>query len=257
MARSARDLRLLLSVIENGPLAPTARPADLHQARIGVWLDEPLCPLDPEVRTVIEALAADLKAAGAEVEFITSPVDMRALLHSYQTLVGAVLGEDMPELSLFGMELMRPFAKRALARGASPLSASAVAMAFTARHREWMAADAVRARLRHEIAGSFDRWHAILAPIAPVPAFPHDARPFTRRTLKTSDGGAIPYVSLQTWIALATALHLPATAIPAGRTPQGLPVGAQLIGPVGGDGKILALAQAIDENIRGFERPPF
>ena len=256
MARSARDLRLLLSVIENGALAPTARPADLQQARIGVWLDEALCPLDPEVRAVIETFTAELKAAGAEVELISSPTDMRALLFSYQTLLGAVLGEDMPEKTLRGLELMRPFARRALARGAGPLSSAAMAMAYTARHREWMAADAVRARLRHEISGQFDRWDATLAPITPVPAFPHDARPFTRRTLTTSEGKTLPYTSMITWISLATALHLPATAIPAGRTPGGLPVGVQLIGPRGGDSKLLALAQAIDETVRGFVPPP-
>ena len=59
-----------------------------------------------------------------------------------------------------------------------------------------------------------------------------------------------------TWIALPTALHLPATAVPAGRTASGLPVGAQIIGPLGGDARTLAVAQAIDENIRGFTPPP-
>ena len=57
------------------------------------------------------------------------------------------------------------------------------------------------------------------------------------------------------WIGLATALGLPATAVPAGRTLSGLPVGAQLIGPAGGDARTLALAQAIDENIAGFVAP--
>jgi amidase len=256
MARSARDLRLLLAVIENGPLAPKAPPADLSETRIGLWLDDPNCPLDPQVRAVLEAFADELRAAGATVEPIDSPVDMRALLHAYQTLLGGVLGEDMPEKTLRGMELMRPFARRALARGAGPFSTAAMAMAYTARHREWMAADAVRARLRHEIAGRFDTWHAILAPIAPVPAFPHDHRPFTRRTLKLSDGTTIPYAAMLTWIGLATALHLPATAVPAGRTAAGLPVGAQLIGPLGGDARTLAIAQAIDENVRGFTPPP-
>ncbi len=255
MARSARDLRLLLSVLASGPIAPKAPPAALAETRIGLWLDDPLCPLDPQVRTAIEALANDLRAAGAEVELIQSPVDMRALLHAYQTLLGAVLGEDLPAAAIRGMEWMRPFARRALDNGAGPLSQAAMTMAYTARHREWMAADAVRARLRHEIGETFERWHVILAPIAPVPAFPHDRRPFMRRTLTTSDGQTLPYASMLTWISLATALHLPATAIPAGQTPSGLPVGAQLIGPLGGDGKCLAVAQAIDENIRGFTPP--
>ena len=256
MARSARDLRLLLSVIENGPMAPKAPPTDLKGARIGLWLDDANCPLDPQVRAVLETLATDLRAAGAEVELIQSPTDMRALLFSYQTLLGAILGEDMPARALRRMELMRPFARRALAKGAGPFSSATQALAYTARHREWMAADAVRARLRHEIAGPFERWHAILAPIAPVAAFPHDKRPFGQRGLTTSDGRTLPYPSMLTWISLATALHLPATAIPAGLTPGGLPVGAQLIGPLGGDSRTLALAQAIDENIRGFVAPP-
>ncbi|MDZ4370039.1 MAG: amidase family protein [Phenylobacterium sp.] len=257
MARSVRDLRLLLSIIEDGPLAPRAPSADLKDLRIGLWLDEALCPLDPEVRRVIEGFAGEIAAQGAQVEPITSPVDMRALLFSYQTLLGAVLGEDMPPRAMRGLERARPFAKLAMARGAGPLSDAAMTLAYTARHREWMAADATRARLRHEIDETFGRFDAILAPIAPVAAFPHDRRPFGRRRLTTSAGAELRYNSLMTWIATATALKLPATALPAGRTPSGLPVGAQLIGPLGADGRILAIAQAIDENVRGFEPPAF
>jgi amidase len=256
MARSARDLRLLLSIAEAGPLAPRAPPADLKETKIGLWLDDALCPLDPAVRAVLARFADEIRAAGAEVELIPSPVDMRALLFAYQTLLGGVLAEDLPPRALRGMERMRFFARGALKRGAGPLSSAAMAMAYTARHTEWMAADAVRARLRHGIGDTFDRWDAILAPIAPVPAFPHDRRAFQRRILKTSDGQQIPYASMLTWISLATALHLPATAVPAGLTAGGLPVGAQIIGPLGGDARTLAIAQAIDENVRGFTPPP-
>ena len=255
MARSARDLRLLLSVIENGPRAPKADPAYLKETRIGLWLDDPLCPLDSEVRGVIQAFADQLREAGVEVETIPSPVDMRALLHAYMTLLGGVLGEDLPPKTLRGMERIR-FLMRGQVERAGPLSNAAMVMAYTARHTEWMAADAVRARLRTEIAGAFEGWHAILAPIAPVAAFPHDRRAFQRRTLATSDGRTLPYNSMLTWISVATALRLPATAVPVGFTSAGLPVGAQLIGPHAGDARTLAIAQAIDENIRGYVSPP-
>ena len=72
-----------------------------------------------------------------------------------------------------------------------------------------------------------------------------------------ADGRILRYDSLLTWISLATALHLPATAIPAGLTTGGLPVGAQLIGPHGGDTRTLAIAQAIEDTVRGFVAPPF
>jgi amidase len=256
MARSARDLRLLLSVIEGGPLAARAPGADLKTAKIALWLDEPSFPLDPQVRAAIESFAAELTAAGAEVTPIASPLHMPTLMGAYQTLLGAIIGEDMPDSAIRAMGRMRGLARWQVARGAGPTSMAAMTLAYTATHREWLAADAVRNRLRNEIGEVFGRFDAILAPIAPVTAFPHDQRPFGRRRLTASDGGEIPYAAMLNGISLATALHLPATAIPVGPSASGLPVGAQLIGPLYGDGKTLALAQAIDENIRGFAAPP-
>ncbi|MDE2488670.1 MAG: amidase [Alphaproteobacteria bacterium] len=255
MARSARDLRLLLSILAGGAVAPKAAPADLRSARIALWVDEPSFPLDPEVRAAVERLGTALAAAGVQVTPIPSPLDMRALMGAYHTLLGGLLAEDLPPAVQRQMQRMRPFARLAMKRGAGPLSPAAMALAYTATHREWMEADAVRCRLRHEIAGLFDKYDAILAPIAPVPAFPHDHRPFQSRSLKLSSGETIAYNAMLNWIGLATALGHPASVVPAGRTPGGLPVGAQLIGPWGGDGRTLALAQAIDEEIGGFVAP--
>jgi amidase len=255
MARSARDLRLLLSVLEGGVPAPRAPPAELKGARIALWLDEPSFPLDPQVRAAIESFAAELAAAGAEVSPIASPLHMPTLMSAYRTLLGAIIGEDMPDKAIRAMTRMRGLARWQVDRGAEAASNAAMTLAYTATHREWMAADAGRNRLRHEIGAVFDRFDAILAPIAPVAAFPHDHRPFARRSLVASDGKAMPYGSMLNWISLATALHLPATAIPAGPTAGGLPVGAQLIGPLNGDARVLALAQAIEETVRRFVAP--
>ncbi len=255
MARSARDLRLLFSVIEGVPLGAKAPPADLKAARIALWLDEPSFPLDPEVRAAIESFAAELSAAGAQVTPIASPAHMPTLMGAYQVLLGAVLGEDMPPATIRNLERMRGWARWQMGRGAAPTSNAGMTLAYTATHREWMAADAVRARLRHEISGVFSQFDAILAPITPITAFPHDHRAFGRRRLMSSDGKAMPYTSMLNWISLATALHLPATAIPAGPAASGLPVGVQLIGPLNGDARMLALAQAIEENVRGFIAP--
>src|SRR5262249_40477922 len=101
-----------------------------------------------------------------------------------------------------------------------------------------------------------ERFDAILAPINPVPAFPHDHRPFQQRALSLSTGQSIPYLSMLSWIALATACRLPATAIPVARTAAGLPVGAQLIGPPGGAAPTLAIAEAIETLHGGYVAPP-
>ena len=88
MARSARDLRLLLSVMTEGVPAK-ADIADLSRLKIGLWLDG--FPLDPEVAAVIEVLHAQLSAAGAEVRPISTPVPLDQLMGAYQILLGSVL----------------------------------------------------------------------------------------------------------------------------------------------------------------------
>jgi amidase len=48
---------------------------------------------------------------------------------------------------------------------------------------------------------------------------------------------------------------LPATAIPTGLTPDGLPVGVQLIGPMFEDRTPLRLAELLEQKIGGFQTP--
>jgi amidase len=257
MARSARDLRLLLSVLEAGALAArTQGPPELNTLRIGLWLDQPEFVLDPEVQGVLEAFADELRRHGAAVTPITSPVEVGTLLSSYRTLLSGVLAQDLPPAQLTSMRRIRGAAKAALKMGAGPDSWASLALDYTVSHLDWLAADEARARIGAQARAVFGRFDVILAPIDPVAAFPHDHRPFGRRTLTLSDGTKAPYLAMLPWIALATACGLPATAIPAGQTATGLPVGAQLIGPRGADSRTLAIAEAIEERLGGFVPPP-
>ncbi|HTX50031.1 MAG TPA: amidase family protein [Caulobacteraceae bacterium] len=256
MARSARDLRLLLSLMAAGPVSgkrPT--PLELPELRVGLWTDEPGFVLDPEVKAVVEALGVELAKEGAKVEPLTRPVDTEALLTAYHTLLAAVLAQDLPARRLASMQRIRPLAKLARSWGAAATSWAGLALDYTATHLEWLAADEARARAGAQVRRLFARFDVILAPIGPVAAFPHDHRPFQRRTLTLSDGTAAPYLSALSWIALATACGLPATAIPVGQTPGGLPVGAQLIGPRGADSRTIAVAEAIEARLGGFIAP--
>jgi amidase len=257
MARSARDLRLLLSVLEAGALAArTPAPPELGALRVGLWINQPEFGLDPEVRAVLEAFGEELRAQGAQVTPISSPVEVNALMSAYRTLLAGVLAQDLPSAQLTAFQRIRPAAKLALTMGAGPDSWAAMALDYTASHLDWMAADEARARIAAQARSTFARFDVIVAPINPVPAFPHDHRPFQRRTLTLSDGSTTPYLAMLRWIALATACGLPATAIPVGQTPGGLPVGAQLIGPRGADARTIGIAEAIEERLGGFVAPP-
>ena len=224
MARSVRDLRLLLSLISQEPTAAEAAPASLKDLKLGLWLDEPDYPLDPQVRAVVEAFADGLARRGAAIEPVR-PVDVAVLTPAYRTLLSAAMAEDMP--SNAGMS-----------------------------HAVWLEANEVRARLGQKASGLFDRLDGVIAPITPVTAFPHDHQPMGARKLRYSNGQTFAYTSILDWIALATACGLPATAIPAGLAADGLPVGVQIIGPRGGDARTLAVAQAIEDELGGFVPPP-
>lgn len=54
---------------------------------------------------------------------------------------------------------------------------------------------------------------------------------------------------------LPTVPGLPATAVPAGRSPEGLPVGVQIIGPMFEDRTPLRLAELLEREIGGFRAP--
>ena len=255
MARSARDLRLLFPILDGRDPDPAAPGESLKGLRVGLWIDDPAFVLDTEVRAVVEAFAARLEDAGAVVTPIR-PVDSKTLFESYLILLPRVLKEDMPAKMLKGMAAVRPLAKIARRLGAGPVSWAGLALGYTATDDEWSVANQTREALCAEVAKRFEDVDVILAPINPVAAFPHNHKPFAQRRLACSGGQTIPYLAMLEWISLATALRLPATAIPAGHTITGLPVGVQIIGARGADERNLAIAQGIEEALGACFTPP-
>ena len=95
---------------------------------------------------------------------------------------------------------------------------------------------------------------ALLMPVAMMPAIPHDhSEPFPERVIRM-DGEDRPYTDLMAWIALATLTHLPATVVPVGFTPSGLPVGIQIVGPYLEDRTTLAVGAAGRTTARRLRR---
>jgi amidase len=255
MARSARDLELLFSILSQRPFTP-APPRDLAGARIGLWLDEPGFELDPEMRRVIERFAQRLRDQGAIVESAKGPVAGGETLEIYTGLLYPLLWAKAPAAEMALYEALRGPAKLARRLGAGPLSWAQGVLAATARYRDWRTMEERRAARVETIEAFFRRFDVLLAPCAPTPAFEHDHGPRPTRKLKLSTGQRIDYLQLMSWPALATVWGLPATAIPVGLTDDGLPVGVQLIGPRDGDARTLALARAIEERLGAFPAPP-
>ncbi|HEU0215867.1 MAG TPA: amidase family protein [Stellaceae bacterium] len=96
---------------------------------------------------------------------------------------------------------------------------------------------------------------AIFCPAMPTPAFPHDHAPIDKRLLDV-DGTAARYADQVVWATIATLNGLPATTLPIARSPEGLPIGAQLIGAFLEDRTTIALAGMVERELGCAFTPP-
>ena len=258
IARSAQDLELaLLATV--GPDRLTAPglqvklpppPRALKGLRVAVWLDEPLAPIDDTVRAPIHAAAMALRHAGAKVDFDARPDFDAARAHAiYNTLLQAQMSARRPDYDALA-------ARSAKLDPADRSPRAETLRASTASYKAFYDANNQRELLRWAWRAFFDRYDVMLAPVTATAAFPHDhSEPPVARTLMVN-GKPQPYFSLLFWAGLATCSYLPATAAPVGFTPDGLPVGLQVIGPEMGDRTTIWVAAQLAREIGGFSPPP-
>jgi amidase len=261
MARTARDLALLLDVMAGpDPLTlgaafdlalPPARHQRLCDYRVLVLDEHPLIATGSAVRAGLNRVADALIAAGARVEW-----------HS-------PLLPDLTEAATLYIELLTSHAAASypadryeqLQTDAAGLNAdeggfdTAWLRGPVFSHRDWIEANNRRELHRHRWRQFFAQFDAIVCPITPTPAFPHDHETTLAERHIDIDGVEYPFADQLVWAGLATMPGLPATAIPAGRSPEGLPVGVQLIGPMFEDRTPLRLAELLEQNIGGFNTP--
>ncbi|GAA0380326.1 amidase [Streptomyces blastmyceticus] len=259
MARTARDLTLLLDVMAGpDPLTlgkahdltlPPARHERLGDFRVLILDEHPLIPTGSAVRAGVNRVADALVDGGARVERHTPLLpDLTEAAVLYTQLLGS--GARFP------VEMYEQLRTRAAGLSADDRSLDAVRLrGLVFSHRDWIEANNRRELHRHSWRQLFAEFDAVVCPITPTPAFPHDHNPDPGERRLDIDGVEYPYFDQLVWAGLATMPGLPATAIPAGRSPGGLPVGVQLIGPMYEDRTPLRLAELLEQKIGGFQAP--
>jgi amidase len=252
MARNVDDLKLLWSVLNR---TPEAAPQPARGARIAVWDEDALLPLGRDAKDAVARAADALARRGAKIERVKAPVDTRELLVNYIWLLLSIIGAGFPESVLNEMAATRDADLKAFAATRDPWSRELSRLATTARANEVLEAQRTRQALKDRITGFFAQYDAILMPITPVTAFKHDhSEPFGARRLEM-DASTISYSTMFGWIALATALHLPSLAVPAGRSKAGMPVGVQIVGRLNGEDRLFDYAAAVEGELGGFSPP--
>jgi amidase len=261
LARSADDLALALDIIA-GPdpieaagwrleLAPP-RGSTLSDYRIAVMLDDPNCAVDREVQDILQGLADFLAGQGVRVSDCARPdIDMAHLHAVYIKLLRAATSRRLTQ-EIFERQVE-------LAGGLDPGDQSYFARmirANTLSHRDWLAANEERHRLRLKWADFFRDYDLLLCPVTAGAAYPHDHEGERWERTILINGKEVPVTDDLFWAGLSGLVYLPATVAPAGLTPNGLPVGVQIVGPQYGDRSCIAFARLLEDAYRGFVPPP-
>ena len=252
MARSAADLLAALKVL-GGPTGwdakawkwtlPEPRAQSLKDFRVGYVTDDPIAPTTPEVKAVLENTIERLGRAGAKLKpgwpAGYKPAD---LLACYRFHLDAFFYSSMPPEE---QERMRKSFGKTLGGAAA-----------RGPFADWQQQNFRRLAFRAQWQAWFEQADVFLSPVAFTAAFAHDhSEPQDDRMIATS-AGPRHYLDMLNWIAPATLTGCPATAAPVGRTPQGLPVDIQIMGPYWEDATPITFADLLTREIGGFTPPP-
>ena len=259
MARTVADCRMAFDLMV-GPNSwnatawtldlPPARRTDPARLRVAVWADDPYCPVDPEIATAVNAVAAALEREGATVSATARPegFDFARADQIFDDLLGAAVSGGWPAAQIEEMAERRERGERV--EGGLGVGGA------TLRHRGWLSANERRLQMRARWREFFTEWDVVLAPVSPTVAIGHDhSHPMSARIIDVA-GERRPYVDQMRWMGLFGVVYLPATAVPIGLHSSGLPVALQVVGPYLEDHTALSAAAMVETITGGFQRPP-
>ncbi len=261
LARSARDLEIALRIMA-GPddidaagwklALPPASKKSLREFKVGVLPSADTAPVDGSISGAIQDLADFLARNGAKVSDRARPdIDMDDAHRVFIQLLRAATSRGADDQT-FARNVAR--AAR-LGPDASGYEAWMLE-GSTMRHREWLQWNERRHQLRRKWAAFFGDYDLLLCPAAATPAFPHNQKGERWERMVSVNGKPQPSTMQMFWAGFSGMAYLPSTVAPAALSPEGLPVGVQIIGPQYGDLTCIAFARLLEKEYRGFVAPP-
>lgn len=258
LARTVEDAELVMSVLagrdeRDATTLPdffTLGAVDAGKKRYGVitqFMDE---GVDPEVRELVQKQIEVLRNDGHTVDEISLPLVKHALA-MYYIIVPAELSSNLARYDgvrygarsknakdlgeIYEKSRSEGFMdenKRRIMIGNYVLSSGY----FDAYYQQ---AQKARTLLIEQFNEQFNKYDALLGPVAPTPAF---------KLGENTDDPVKMYLADVMTVSPSLA-GLPALSVPVGETKAGLPVGLQIIGAQRTDADILALAKQIEQEV--------
>jgi Asp-tRNA(Asn)/Glu-tRNA(Gln) amidotransferase A subunit family amidase len=249
MARTVDDLKALFEVMQGRDDGDTcAAPVPLRwmsndevrKLRIGYFADDGRTPVTPETRAAVRSAAEALRGAGFEVEpFRPEGLEAgRVLWKKLFVTAGGMLIRPM----FHGRENdLSPILKQFLEWSAAEQSLTGQTLLET-----WIARDILRA----EFLAQMRKYSILLCPAAAIPAFRHGERSWT------IEGETVNYLDAWSYTEWFNLLGNPGAVVPVSHSPEGLPIGVQIVGRPWEEEQVLAIAAALEKECNAWRTPP-
>ena len=251
IARSVADATLLFSVLTG----PDARdPFHLPRQAEG-WhqhLSEPLTGLRIGFTTAPDAAGPRALDPGTAAAFHEAIIVLRSLgARVDEARLGLPEAGPVQRILAAGRAALTirafPPEQRALI-GPEVLELARAGESLTAV--DYLEAEAARVSLAEAVALAHQRFDLLLTPTAPTSA------PLLPTGVPVASGApAKPGWSTPGFASIFSLTRQPAISVPAGRSPDGLPVGIQLVGRFGDDALVLRAAHQFEQRRGPFARP--
>ena len=262
LARSAADLELAFKVLA-GPDATqarswslnlkSARQKSLADFRVAVVTDSAVAPVEGRIRSELDALAGFLSKSRVRVSRSARPALPEAEVY---TLYVHLLRAATSAIQNDPASLQQAIAASARLHADDHSYQAEQLRGNTMRHRDWIVASNRRHVLMQAWTDFFGNYDLLLCPAAPVVAFPHDHAGERAARLIEVDGRPRSVNEHLFWAGYSGVFYLPSTVAPIGRSPEGLPIGVQIVGPPGADLACIRFARLLEQAYHRFEAPP-
>jgi len=209
------------------PFLDAARDA-VPPKRVAFSADLGITPVDPVVADLCRMAAGKLEDAGIEV--IEAHPDFTGAHEAFQVLRAHGFASSLFDLYEHQRDLLKPEVVWNIERGLA-LSAAEIARA-----------ERLRGEIFNRAAGFMNDVDLLLTPATIVPPYPVE-----ERYVRACNG--VEFETYIDWLAIAYAItltSLPALSLPAGLTPDGLPIGLQLVGKPRGEAMLLSHAAMVE-----------
>ena len=249
MARTVPDLKVLFEVMQGADdgdtcAAPVAlrwpKQDEVQRLGVGYFEDDGRTPVTPEIRQAVRTAAEALSRAGFNVEPFRPDglEEARVLWKKFFVKTGGMLiGPMFKGREQDASPTMKQFLE--WSAGEPSLSGQAVIDA-------WIQRDTVRARFLEQMR----KYPILLCPPAAIPAFRHGERSWE------VDGKTVEYLDAWSYTEWFNLLGNPAAVAPVSQSPEGLPIGVQIVGRPWEEEQVLAVAEVLEKELGPGKPPP-